>query len=372
MEDMKARDLAARLGLIVREETGATMPEGVLPPAREDSITDPTRALVLDSVFRAVQIIQTAAIQLTLDAWRGADALTGDTYPRVLAHPYEDADQSDLITEMVASLALRGNSYVRVIRDDSGQVLSLRPLDPTECTPRLAAGSGIRTVWWRGREYSARDILHTRFLRAPGRAEGLGPIQACQDTILGARNMSRYASNWITEGGVPTGVLTTDQPINKAQAEEAAEQWTAQNSAKDGVAVLGKGLTFTPLMLKPSEVQFLESREFDSRAIARMFGIPAHQMLIGVEGASLTYQNIQDADLSFNRWTEMAYLRPIEAGLSRVLPGRITTRFNLDAFLRPDTRTRYETYKVGIDAGFLTKEYVQETEGLPVQQERTA
>lgn len=368
METMKARNIAALVGLIARDEAGTSVPTGVVPPPRETTLTDPTRALVLDSVFRAVQIIQTAAIQLTLDAWRGPDALTGDSYPRVLDHPYEDADQSDLVTEMVASLALRGNSYVRVVRDERGQVLSLRPLDPTECTPRLTPGSGIRTVWWRGTEYSARDILHTRFLRVPGRAEGLGPIQACQDAIIGARDMAHYASAWITGGGVPTGVLSTDQPINKTQAEEAAEEWSAQNSAKDGIAVLGKGLKFTPLMLKPSEVQFLESREFDSRAIARMFGIPAHQMLIGIEGASLTYQNIQDADLSFNRWTEMAYLRPIEAGLSRVLPGQITTRFNLDAFLRPDTRTRYETYKVGIDAGFLTTDYVRQTEGLQLKE----
>jgi HK97 family phage portal protein len=198
----------------------------------------------------------------------------------------------------------------------------------------------------------------------PGQAYGLGPIQACQRTLTGAQEMADYASQWITTGGVPTGVLSTDQNITKVQAFEAADMWNATNSARDGVAVLGNGLKYLPLMLKPSEVQFLESREFDSKAIARMFGIPAHLMLIGVQGSSLTYQNIQDADLSFNRWTEMAYLRPIESGLSRILNGTQTVRFNLDAFLRPDTRTRYDTYKVGIDAGFLTAEMVQEIEGI--------
>lgn len=367
---MKIREAAERLGLIERSSETTSIPEGIRPPSRADMpLATPDGALTLDSVFRAVQIIQTAASQLSLDAWRGSDPLTGEHYPTVLNHPWEDADQTDLVCEMVAALALRGNAYARIIRDDRGQVLSIRPLDPMECAPRLIPGSGLRSVQWRGKTYSPRDILHVRYLRVPGRAEGIGPIQACAESIAGARLMSDYASQWMKSGGVPTGVLTSDQPISQAQAHEAAEQWNKRNSASHGVAVMGRGLKYAPLMLKPSEIQFLESREFDSRAIARMFGVPAHLMLIGVEGSSLTYQNVQDADLSFYRWSGMGYLRPIEMGLSRIMPGTITTRFNLDAFLRPDTRTRYETYKTGIEAGFITPEWVQDTEGITIDKD---
>lgn len=365
---MKARDLAALAGLSIREETPAPMPDGIRPPAHGDLPTGVRGALTLDSVYRAVQVIQTAASQLTLDAWRGQTQLAADDYPRVLRNPWEDADQTDLVTECVASLALRGNAYVRVIRAADNQVISLRPLHPLECVPTLNTRNGQRAVQWAGKTYGPRDILHMRLTRVPGDAYGLGPIQACQKTITGAQEMADYASAWITKGGVPTGVLSTEQRISQQEAAESVLRWNQTNSASDGVAVLGNGLKYVPLMLKPSEVQFLESREFDSKAIARMFGIPAHLMLIGVEGSSLTYQNIQDADLSFNRWTEMAYLRPIESGLSRILNGTQSVRFNLDAFLRPDTKTRYETYKVGIDAKFLTPEMVQAIEGIKTEE----
>ena len=65
----------------------------------------------------------------------------------------------------------------------------------------------------------------------------------------------------------------------------------------------------------------------------------------------------------------MAYLRPIETGLSKVLNGKVSVRFNLDAFLRPDTATRYATYKTGIEGGFITPQWVQETEGITIKQE---
>lgn len=333
----------------------------VLPPARERAAR---AALNLDAVFRSVQVIQTAASQLTLDAWRGADLLTGEAYPRALAAPWEDADQTDLVTETVAALALRGNAYIRVVRDARDQVIGLRPLAPLECVPTLAPRSGARAVQWNGGVYGPSQILHLRLLRVPGEAEGLGPIQACKRLVDAAIDLSEYSANWLRTGGVPTGLLSTDATITAAQASEAAEMWNSSNSASSGVAVLGHGLRFQPLALKPEEIQFLESREFDSKAIARMFGIPPHLAMVGVSGSSLTYQNIQDADLSFIRWTEMSYLRPIEAGLSRVLNGRQSVRFNLDAFLRPDTRTRWETYKTGIDAGFIDAEWVRETEGL--------
>lgn len=359
--------LAALVG-IRAEEDATPIPEGITPPSRS-KVLDTKRALSLDSVFRAVQVLQTAASQLTLDAWRDTRQLTGASYPAALTHPWEDADQTDLITETVASLALRGNAYLRVIRDENGSVISIRPLDPLECAPTIRTGSGARTVEWRGKTYGPRDIAHLRLLRLTGSAEGLGPIQACQQAILGALDMSTYATNFVAAGGIPTGILTTDQPISPKQAKEAAAAWMENNSRANGIAVLGQGLNFTPLLLKPEEVQFLESREFDSKAVARMFGIPAHLMHVGVEGSSLTYQNVQDADISLIRWTLMAYLRPIESAISRVLPGRTSVRFNLDAFLRPDTRTRYDTYAAALQAGFLTIDEVRDIEGITKETE---
>lgn len=80
----------------------------------------------------------------------------------------------------------------------------------------------------------------------PGQAEGLGPIQACARSLQGARDMAAYASQWTSGGGVPTGVLSTEQPITAAQAKEAKRAWNESNSHDGGVAVIGAGLKYSP------------------------------------------------------------------------------------------------------------------------------
>jgi phage portal protein len=177
--------------------------------------------------------------------------------------------------------------------------------------------------------------------------------------------MASYASQWTAGAGVPTGTLTTDQPITAEQAAEAKKRWNDNASHAGGVAVLGAGMRYTPIALKPSEVQFLESRAFDVLAIGRMFGVPAHMLLASVDGSSMTYQNVNDAATDFIRWTVMAYLREIEDALTAILPRGTTARFNLDALLRADAKTRMDTHAVAIAAGIYDAATAAAIEGLP-------
>lgn len=365
---------ARRLVLATRDDDGA--PAGVLPPPRRPAtttttVTSPAQALALDSVYRCVSVIQTAAKQLSLDVWR-RDTATGESVlldeadvPAILTRPAPDTDQTDLIAETIASLALRGNAYWLVTSDRDGRATGIRVLDPLDCTPTINRWTGERTVRWHGRTWKPEQLRHLRLLRVPGDPEGLGPIQACARALGGATQMSEYVSQWITDSGVPTGVLSTDQTITAEQAQEAKTRWNESNSPGQGVAVLGNGLSYAPLSLKPSEVQFLETRAFDVLAVGRMFGVPAHMLLAAVPGTSMTYQNVGDAALDFIRWTVMAYLREIEAALTKVMPRTTTVRFNLDALLRADASTRMSTHATAITAGVYDPAWARRIEGIP-------
>lgn len=365
-------DAVARLVTQTRTDSGVAVPTGVIPPARSSlAVTSPSEALTLDSVYRCVTVIQTAAKQLTIDAWRGDDRLEGTAMPSIITRPSADLTQMDLIAETVASLAARGNAYWLIARDRDGQATGARVLDPLSCTPVLEPNTGERTVQWRGRTWTADKLRHLRLLRVPGDAEGLGPIQACATTLAGARDMGRYASQWVSGSGVPTGVLSTTANITSAQADEAKSRWNDSNGPGQGVAVLGNGLSYSPLALKPSEVQFLESRAFDVLSVGRMFGVPAHMLLASIQGSSMTYQNVADASLDFIRWTVMSYLREIEDALTAILPRGTTARFNLDALLRADAATRMSTHATAIAAGIYDPAWARRIEGIDETPEAT-
>lgn len=360
---MKLSRALALVGL-TRSEAATPAPSGIFPPPRPSTLFPESAALTLDAVYRAVSVLETAGKQLSLDVWRTGIQLEGDAIPKLIASPSPTTTPTDLIAETIASLALRGNAYWLIGRTGDGRAEALRVLDPLECVPVLDSTTGTRLVQWRGKTYDQAAIRHLRLLRVPGKAEGLGPIQACMSTLSGAKAMSEYASQWVGGSGIPTGILSTDQDITAEQSKQAKAAWMESNAPGAGIAVIGKGLHFSPTILKPAEVQFLESRAFDVLAVGRMFGIPAHMLLASVDGSSMTYQNVNDAATDFIRWTAMGYLREIEDALTALLPRATVARFNLDALLRADTAERMTTHSTAIAAGIYPAEYARKIEGI--------
>lgn len=363
--DMGALTRAAeRLGLIIRESAPATAGQpmrSIIPDPRPATITDDL-ALSLDAVYRAVQVLQTAAGQLTIDVWRGPDRIDPPTW---VANPDPWTTPAAWLQETVGSLALRGNAYWRVNRGPDDQIRSLTILDPIDVTV-TATPAGIRTYHVGRDTLTSRDLMHLQLLRRPGHRNlyGLGPIQAARATIADAASMREYASTWTSPGTVPNGILSTDQDINADQAQAVKDRWLADVS-RDEPMVLGRGITYEALSLKPEELQWLDAQKLSVLSIARIFGIPARLMLASPDGSSSTYANLQQEDLAFLRWTLMTYLGEIEHAITWLLPRSNTARFNVDGLLRSDTLTRYQAHQIGIQAGFLTITEVRDIEGLP-------
>lgn len=354
---------AAALGLVRAQPQPEDYPDApnVTPPPRQAIVGTVEQAMTLESMWRAVQVLQTAGSQLTIDAWRGGQPIDR---PSILARPNLDSSSSAFLAETIGSLAQRGNAYWLHDLGANRDTVNLTVLPPLEVAVARRSPRKPSTYSWQGRDYTAREVTHLQLMRVPGRATGLGPIQAWSAGIAGAVRVRTAADTWFDTAGVPNGILTTDMPLTADEAKAYKEQWMG-SVRSDEPAVLGRGLKYEYLALKPSEIQWLESRQLTPTEVARLMGIPASLMLTGVKGSSLTYSNLEMDTLQFIRWTLMAYLREIEEAFTRILPRGQQARFNLDAILRADTKTRYEAYSVAL-AGkpFLDVDEVRATEGL--------
>lgn len=354
---------AARLGLVERESIpgSAGRPMQSITPRSPAVVIGDDLALSLDAVYRSVQIIQTAASQLSLDVWRGPDRIDA---PSWVATPDPWTTPKEFLEKTAASLALRGNAFWRVDRAPDGKILSLHVLDPLDVTVNVTT-SGV-PIYRVGRDaFTRRDCAHLALMRRPGTRYplGLGPIQAAKNQILSAVELRKYADGWMDGGSIPNGVLTSDQILTSDQAAALKKRFMESVRADEPI-ILGQGTDYRPLMLKPDEVQWIETQKLNVISIARIFGIPSRLIMAAPDGGTETYSNQQQEELSFIRWTLMSYLREIEAAITWLLPRGNTARFNLDGILRPDTRTRYEAHKIAIEAGFLTVDEVRAIEGL--------
>lgn len=272
---------------------------------------------------------------------------------------------TEFIEATVTAMAAAGDAFWKK-NYSNGALVDLTPLNPNEVHVFTHPTTGRKRYSWKGTEYGTDEIVQLSLLKLPGHLRGLGPIQAAQAEIAGALDLRDYAAGWFRDGTTPDGILTSDQILTKEDAEQYREQFTAKGTgtAADRLKVLGKGTTYEALMLKPADAQWLESRQFTTTELARLFGTPASLMLAAVEGSAMTYSNVEQDWIAFTRFTLMGYLRKIEDALSDLLPHGQRVRFNVDALLRSDTKTRYEAHAIGKAAGFLTVNEIRAIENM--------
>jgi HK97 family phage portal protein len=337
---------------------------GIIPPPRSATSGVTTNdALSLASVYRSVSIIATAMKQLGIHVYRD-DAEVTPT-PLVIRQPDIKVTREVWMEQTINSLALAGNAYWLIGRNGRGETINLEVLNPFEMMIQTDDyGTALYYVYRGITRYELRDIQQLAMMRVPGNVYGLGPIQAAQKELLNARDTRDYASVWFTDSGIPNGVLKSDQMLSPDQASAAKDAWNLTAGAKNGVAVLGNGLTYQPMYLNPKDAMFLESQNFNVQQISRLFGIPSQMLLID-SGSSFTYSNVEQEQMGFVRYTLSQYIVEIESALSHLMTRGTMVKINVDSLLRSDTLTRYQAHQIAIASGWMTIDEVRAIEDMP-------
>lgn len=344
----------------VNDDTTTVPPDGIMPPQR-DATCEP---LQLSTVFRGVQVLQTAISGLPIDVY--AHGVKQSHVPQIVLHPDTHRSRRDVISDLVASMCLDGNAFL-LLKRYNGEIVDCTVLPPNLVTVSMAnrdvANPDFRYSYG-NRVYRSRDVIHLKFLNMPGSLRGFGPISAARQEINGAAMARDYKTRFYTDGSNIKGYLKSDQRMTQELAAAAKTAWKAAGDAMD-VKVLGSNLSYVPLELKPADLQFLETQKFDTTQIARLLGIPASIMLAAVDGSNLTYSNIEQSWIEFADYTLAAYTGEIEEALTALLPTGWSVKFDWDSSRRADMSSRYAAYRTAIESGWLTIDEVREREGLP-------
>lgn len=374
------RDATSRFFAWLGEEV-ETAPNGAPVPSkrRRQAAVTTERALSLSTFYRGIQIHATAACQLSVVVER--DGTTLERQPSLVTRPDVDETRSAFLEYTVTSLYVDGNAFWRIIRGGDGSVVNLVALNPNEVTvnvERDAFGTKTVTYGYHGQTLDRREIKHLKLLRIPGLERGLGPIQAAHIEVRGALDARDYGAMWLSDADMPDGVLSTEQELAPGDAEKYRNVWygrmpdgspktdDAERIITERLRVLGKGLSYTPLLLKPSDVQFLETQQFTTTQMARLIGAPASIMLVAVEGTPETYSNVEQEWIGYVRFSLMKPLREIEEAFTELLPRGQVARFKIDNLLRTDTKTRYEAHAIALDPqrGWADEDEIRALEGM--------
>jgi HK97 family phage portal protein len=212
-------------------------------------------------------------------------------------------------------------------------------------------------------------MLHIPLVQQPGEDRGISFIESARQAISAGLAMEEQSARFFGQGSILSGALempATWEP-SQAKVDEARRNFESRHAGSGrahGVAVLTGGAKFVPMSVTPEQAQFIQTRVSNVLDMARLFRIPP--VMLGVtEPGAMSRASTEDQSLNYVIHTIRPYLERIEAAYSRLLYGRGYMKFNVAGLLRGDLKSRYESYSVGMAAGFLTTDDVRNLEEFP-------
>jgi HK97 family phage portal protein len=200
-----------------------------------------------------------------------------------------------------------------------------------------------------------------RHIRA-GSPYGLSPAAYAGDTI-GLGIAARDFSNQFFTQGHPTWGFFSESELTEAQAKAIkGAVMTALTPGNREPLVMGSGLDAKQFSPQPGETQFIDLMRFINEEAARVWRVPPSAIAAAMSGQSVTYASVGDEDLRKLKDTLDGYFVRIESGLTACLPQPQVVKFNRNAILRADPKTRNEIYDVRLKNKTMTVNEVRRLE----------
>jgi HK97 family phage portal protein len=328
-----------------------SFPFNVGPPSYGGYNASEDDALSVWAVFAAVRLLADGVASLPLHIYRDL----GDRRQRVRTsslfdRPSAYGTQYDWVYQCMTSLLLHGNAYGLIVaRDGFGFPTTIEWLQPSHVSC-VEGDTAYSAKWYyNGREISGENLLHVRAFTLAGRILGLSPIRQHAMEISAGLSALKYGNDWFDNGGIPPGTFkNTEQTVNQTSADEIKARLRSAIHSREPL-VYGRDWDYNPISVPPEEAQFLASMKLTASQVAAIYDVPPERVA-GEPAGSLTYAT-QEQDQIRLALTIQKWCTRLEHAFFGLLPERQYVRFNVDAMMRIDLKTRHEVYKIDREIG---------------------
>ena len=332
---------------------------------------DENTAMRISAFYSCVLLISDTISTLPVDAFIRRDGNRVPYRPRPdwVMQPDVDLLRSEHYQQVLVSLLVDGNAFIRIYRDGRGDIANLVVLDPMRITVRRnPATREIEYVFdnVEAGVVSKDDMLHITEMRKPGALRGLSRVSELKDNLGLASALQSFAARFFGQGATVQGIIEFPGNLTREQATNLRDNFDISHKGyrkAHKTGVLSGGAKYTKTGSSPDEAQMLESRKLAIEEIARIFRVPPHMIGITTPGA-MSYASVEQNNINFVTHTLRPYITKIEEFYSRLLPNDAFLRINVDGLLRGDFATRMQGYSIGSQAGFLSINDIRRFEDL--------
>jgi HK97 family phage portal protein len=274
------------------------------------------RALGYPAIWRAVSLITGDVAKLPLLTYKvdGENRTVDRSHYsyRLLRYKANEFLLAFHLKQILTGHALcQGNGYAYIDRAGS-RPSELLILDPDRVEVVRVAGE-VWYVYGDGKEAKnkipAADILHIKGLGYDGLI-GYPVLRILAESVGAAIAARDFSSRYFQNNARPGGVIEHPGKLKPEARQNLRDSWERLHRGFNNahkVAILEEGTKYTPFTGNARESQLLESREFDAREIANIFGVPTHKLGDPSKVAynSLGEENQSYLDDTLSRWLQL-------------------------------------------------------------------
>jgi len=281
----------------------------------------------------------------------------------MLSHqPNEEMDSMSFDEAHQSHVLSSGNGYALKDISMRGQVSRLTLLNWQCVTPQRNKDSGaveykFDTGNGKPEIFNREEIFHVHGLGFDGLV-GYSPIRMAMEAIGLGLAAEQFAAYFYSNGANVGGFVEMPNSVKDKESmkTEFAEKFAGLGKAHK-VLFLEEGMKFQKLVMPLAEAQFIETRKFQIEEIARAYRMPLH-MLQDLSNA--TFSNIEHQDLAYVKRTLLPWVRRRELAIdTQLLTKRqreqgYFCRYNLEEWMRGDSKTRAEVNHIKRQDGIIT------------------
>jgi len=269
-------------------------------------------------------------------------------------------------------VALTGNSFSQIIRNEAGEVVELWPLRPDKMT-KISVTKDNKKIYTYSTNNKDVILMQDDVLQVAGFGydgiRGYDPVTILRNTIGHAIATEEFGQRFFANDARPGGFIEVERELSDPAYKRLKAAWNEQHQAHDkkhSVAILEEGAKWHEVGIAPDNAQFIETMKNNTIKIAEIFRMPPH-MIQSLDNA--TFSNIEHQSLEFVKYTMTPWFVRIEESINTQLLKRdqqlkYFAEFNVNSLLRGDIVSRFTAYRTGREIGVLSSNEIRNLENM--------
>lgn len=196
---------------------------------------DQIQAMKINAFYACVLLISDTISTLPVDSFirRDGDRLPYRPQPTWIQRPDIDLLRSEHYQQVLISMLLDGNAFIRIFRDARGDIVNLVVIDPYRV--RVTRNGVTREIEYiidemKDAPVRKQDMLQITEMRKAGELRGMSRVVELKDNLGLSSALQSFASRFFAQGATTSGIIQTPLDLKSEQAKTLVDGFNGRHN----------------------------------------------------------------------------------------------------------------------------------------------